>query len=319
MKQKVIFIALMLLVVAGGVVMHLLHWNPFNPLHEERLMVGNLGREFIYYIPKNLIDNPGIVFVLHGANMTSLEMRLVTGRQFDKFADRYKDFIAVYPQGFHGFWNDCRKAGSFDARALNVDDVAFFESMIGYFKKKYSIDTTRLFAAGYSNGGQMCYKLAKEKSELFRGVAVLCASLPVETNDICFDNYKPLSILIMNGTSDPINPYYGGEVSLINGETRGEVCSTNQTLNYWLARDSCDMSGVTEYNFPDTKKKDSSSAIQYLYSSPHASRKVVLIKIINGGHTIPNPGFSSWLKNLGNVNKDINAPEIIVKFFRQLE
>jgi polyhydroxybutyrate depolymerase len=319
MKQKALFIALMLLVVVLGVMMHLFHWNPFDPLHEERLTIGSLAREFNYYVPKYLSNNPGLLFVLHGTEMTSSEMRHVTGRQFDRFADKYKDFIVVYPQGFHGFWNDCRKAGTFDARRLNVDDVAFFDSMAGYFLKKYSIDTSRVFAAGYSNGGQMCYKLAKEKPEMFKGVAVLCANLPVATNDDCSDGGKPISVLIMNGTADPINPYNGGVVTLMGGKTRGEVLSTDQTLNYWLARDSCDTSRRTEYDFPDVKKKDNSSAIQYSYSNPSGSRRVALVKIINGGHTIPNPGFSSWLKILGNVNKDINAPEVIVKFFRDLE
>jgi len=319
MIQKIVFIALMVLIIILGVVAHYVHWNPFNPLHGARLTVDNLSREFTYYVPKGLSDHPGLLFVLHGSEMTSAEMRYVTGRQFDRFADKYRDFIVVYPQGFHRYWNDCRRMVFSDAQRLNVNDVGFFSSMAGFFSDKYSIDTSRLFAVGYSNGGQMCYRLAKEIPGMLRGIAVLCASLPLAANDHCSDIGRPVSILVMNGTADPINPYDGGEVRAGSGEARGEVVSTVQTLEFWLDRDSCERASRVEYEFPDLKRKDSSTVIQYSYTSHRTQKQVALVKIINGGHTIPNPGFSFWTKALGNVNKDVNAPEIIVKFFRQLQ
>ncbi len=319
MVKKISFIVLMLLVLLSGLVVHYFHLNPFNPLHRGRLTVGELTREFVYYVPKSLAEHPGLLFVLHGSEMSSGEMRRVTGKQFDRFADKYGDVVVVYPQGFHGYWNDCRKTIFCDAQKLNVDDVRFFEMMSGYFFDKYAVDTTRQFAVGYSNGGQMCYRLAREKPQMFKGVAILCANLPESADDRCTDAGKPVSILIMNGTSDPVSPFDGGEVTLRGAPPRGKVLSAMQTLDFWLARDSCDSSAGTRYDFPDLKKRDSSTVVRYSYNSPHGDKCVTLVKIINGGHTIPNPGFSLWSKALGNVNKDINAPEVIVEFFRKLK
>ena len=319
MIRKIVFISLMTLAVVLGLLAHYFHWDPFNPMHAGRLSVGDLTREFIYYVPKGLAEHPGLVFVLHGSEMTSSEMRRITGKQFDRFADKYKDLIVVYPQGFHGYWNDCRTVVFSDAQKLNVDDAGFFKMMFRFFFEKYAVDTTRLFAVGYSNGGQMCYRFAKERPEMFKGIAVLCANLPVKENDRCLDAGKPVSILIMNGTTDPISPYGGGEITLSGGVRRGIVYSTAQTLDFWLARDSCEKSTEVRYDFPDLRKKDSSSVVRYSYSAPRSDKVVILVKIINGGHTIPNPGFSLWSRAVGNVNKDINAPEVIVDFFRKLK
>ena len=137
-------------------------------------------------------------------------MQVLTGGQFDKLADQYKDIIVVYPQGYGRYWNDCRKSATFVTRKLNVDDVAFFDSMVKYFKDNYAIDEQNVFATGYSNGAQMCFKLAKERPGIFKGFAAVAANLPAVANDECIQTNRPVSMLLLNGTADPINPYNGG-------------------------------------------------------------------------------------------------------------
>jgi hypothetical protein len=34
-----------------------------------------------------------------------------------------------------------------------------------------------------------------------------CASMPVPENDDCHDDGRPIPVLVMNGTEDPIDPY----------------------------------------------------------------------------------------------------------------
>ena len=172
---------------------------------------------------------------------------------------------------------------------------------------------------GVSNGAQMCYKLAKEKPGLFKGFAAVSANLPVETNSDCFETNQPVSILVMNGTADPIEPYNGGEIHLDDGVSHGPVVSTEQTMHYWEDLAKCDMASVKEYDFPDIDKSDNSTAVEYIYTSATTRKEVVLVKIINGGHNIPNPSFFLWPKILGNVNKDINAPKIIFDYFMSLK
>ena len=56
----------------------------------------------------------------------------------------------------------------------------------------------------------MVYRLALEKPEAFAALAVIAANLPVDENFNCQKSDKPVSIAIINGTEDPINPYHGG-------------------------------------------------------------------------------------------------------------
>jgi polyhydroxybutyrate depolymerase len=287
-------------------------------LHSGRVAVGKFKRAFLFYVPKHVSDAPKLVFVLHGSGMEAKGMQVLTGAQFDKLADLKKDMIVVYPQAYGRYWNDCRKSATFDSRKLNVDDIAFFENMVKYFKTNYSIDEKEIFATGYSNGAQMCFKLAKERPDVFKGFAAVAANLPAATNDDCIQTNQPVSMLLLDGTSDPINPFNGGVVKAGDGKERGEVMSTVQTLQYWLGVDKGDSVSAKEYDFPDITKNDKSTAVEYTYDCVQSGKKVVFIKVINGGHIFMNAGFHLWPRVFGNVNKDISAPQIIMEFFRSL-
>jgi len=321
MKKRIGASVIVLTLVVATLVLlaiHVLHVNPLNPTKQDKVMVGKLEREFSYHVPVEVVKNAKLIFVIHGSSGTPLVMQISTGHCFDLMADVKSDAIIVYPAGYHKFWNDCRKMATYDAKKENTDDVAFFGAMIKYFKEKYNIDTTEVFAVGYSNGGQMCYKLAKEKPQWFKGIAAIAANLPVEENNDCYETHLPVSVLVMNGTADPFNPYNGGEVIVGDGQKRGSVISTDQTIQYWLNNDSCSLTPFSTYNFPDIDTTDNSVATWYLYNSATTGKKVELIKVMNGGHLIPNPNFTYWPKAVGNVNKDINAPKIIWDFFHEL-
>jgi len=283
--------------------------------HSARITIENLKRTFLFHVPKLLADSAKLVFVLHGSGMEARGMQVLTGGEFDRIADRQKDIIVVYPQAYGRYWNDCRKSATYDARKLHIDDIAFFEAMVKYFKDHYAVDDQQVFAAGYSNGAQMCFKLAKERPGMFKGFAAVAANLPAETNDDCVESHQPVSMLLLNGTSDPINPYNGGMVKAGDGKERGPVMSTDQTLHYWLVVDKGDSTAPKEFDFPDINTKDKSTAVEYTYDCVESGKKVVLVKVINGGHIFMNTGFRFWPRVLGNVNKDISAPQVIMEFF----
>ena len=287
-------------------------------LHKKEITIGSIKREFSFYLPKQLAKHPGIVFVIHGSGSTSKDMQILTGFQFDKLADKYKDFIVVYPQSYEKYWNDCRKESSFISKKMNIDEIAYFEKMIDYLSETFSINKSEVFASGFSNGGQMCYKLAKEIPDKFKGISAVCSNLPVETNNDCYEKNLPVSIIIINGNTDPYNPYNGGEVIVGDNQKRGSILSTSRTIDYWLNINKCDTLNKKIYNFPDLDKTDNSTAISFVYRSSITNKKVGYIKVNNGGHIFPNPAFTSWSKELGNVNRDVNAPEIIIEFFRGL-
>jgi polyhydroxybutyrate depolymerase len=318
MKKKIFYILFAMALCAAGTAHYLFQWNLFKPLCYGNISIDRIEREFYYYIPDKISEKPGLIFVLHGSTMSAKQMVLVTGHQFNKLADKYKNYIIVYPQGFQKYWNDCRKQYQKEKRS-SLDDVAFFEKMIDFFGDKYFIDKTDVFAAGYSGGAQMCYRLAKEKPESFKGFAAISANLPVQTNNDCTESNQPVSMLVMNGTSDPIDPYNGGEMKTGNDSTHGTVVSTEQTIQYWKHISKCDSVPAKEFEYPDINADDHSTAVKYDYPCSLNNREITLIKINNGGHNVPNPTFFLWPGKVGNVNKDINAPEIVYDYFMSLK
>lgn len=87
--------------------------------------------------------------------------------------------------------------------------------------------------------------------------------------------------------------------------------STEQSLQHWLSVSNCDPLEPTTLQFSDNKSGEKITAIQKNYYSISTNKQVSFVKILNGGHTIPNRNFRIPIKQLGNMNKDVDAPQII--------
>ena len=53
--------------------------------------------------------------------------------------------------------------------------------------------------------------------------------------------------------------------------------------------DKGDITSQKVYEFPDVNKNDKSTAVEYTYDCVQSEKKVVLIKVINGGHIFMPP------------------------------
>jgi len=288
----------------------------YKKLLSDSVHIDDLQREYLYFLPKHLNRNHiNIVFVLHGSTMTAGEMAEMTGFGFNREAQMREDTIVVYPQGYETYWNDCRSAARYAAKIKNLDEVHFFRAIVERVTHKLHLSRSTLYALGYSNGAHMVYKLAQAYPEMFQAYAAICANLPVKENNDCTDEERAVNMMIVNGTADPINPFNGGEVVVDDNANRGEVISTEHTLQHWkelLGQE--DVVETKEYMKKHTQEDDTQVVI-YAYSSAALAKKVVLVTIENGGHVIPNPYFSHWPKELGKVNRDINLPKYILDFF----
>jgi len=282
----------------------------------DSVYIDDLQREYLYFIPKDITSKPvNIVFVLHGSTMTAGQMVEMTGFGFNIEAQKRENTIVIYPQGYETYWNDCRKSARYAAKMKNLDEVHFFRAIIERLIKKFQILKSSLYVTGYSNGAHMVYKLAKEYPEMFQAYVAICANLPIKENNDCCDEQKAVNMMIVNGTADKINPYNGGEVLVDDDANRGEVVSTQHTLQQW--KDLLGQESIVETKeiMKKYEEKDDTQVVIYGYRSIELLKKVVLVKIENGGHVIPNPYFSNWPKELGSVNRDINLPKYILDFF----
>src|SRR5215831_5887653 len=194
---------------------------------------GNIGgreRSFFVYEPRDLKPGSPLLFMFHGGGGDGGEAREGTGGEFELLADRY-GFVVVYPDGINRSWNGCRKLQNAQRDRRGIDDVTFVDAMIAQEIARHHIDPRRVFAVGHSNGGAMAFRLALERADKFAGIAAISSNLPAADNMECAPKPKPMAVLIMNGTADPVSPYNGGTNG--RGTALGRTMSTDETVQYF--------------------------------------------------------------------------------------
>ena len=279
-------------------------------LQRGSLRVGGLQRRYAFYVPAGLAPRPPLLLALHGSMGDATQIRRASAYRFDQLADEH-GFIVVYPEGYEGHWNDCRKKGSFAAKRLGIDDVRFMRALIAHFRSAYGVDPARVFAAGVSNGGHFGYRLALEASDLIRAVAVVAANLPTEENFACTPAGGAVPVLILNGTEDPINPFEGGRVTLFGFGDRGSVRSAHESAAYFARRNGIAGAPVVE-RIPQEGSAPTSAERATWRSATGA--EVVLYTIHGGGHTLPQPRARAS-RILGRTHRELDGPAEIWRFF----
>jgi len=280
-------------------------------LTEGAIEWGGLKRTYLTYVPQGLPKGAPLVVVMHGSGQNGAEMRVWTGYGFERLADE-RGFAVVYPDGYEGYWNACNVVGDYSANKLNIDDVGFLAGMVDKLISEIGVDRGRVFATGISRGGHMAFRLALEGPSRFRAVAAVAANVPTPENFKCRPSGKGTSsVMIMNGTKDPINPFEGGEVKLFGLLKRGKVRSSRESGQYFA--DLNNISGTPETN--ETQVTDGVNVQQVLWRND-SKIEVELVAIHGGGHGIPQP-YWRYPRLLGPAPKEPNGPAVIWAFFER--
>ncbi len=278
----------------------------------QTLSYKGLERTYRLHIPQNYHAGKAVplVVILHGGGGNAERMGRFTG--FDHFSDR-DTFIAVYPQAWKKHWNDGRDLDKYDAQKDRVDDVGFISALIDTLQKKYTIADKKIYVTGLSNGGMMTFRLGCELGARFAAIAPVIASMPRNL----MEQRKPpdpVSVLIINGTDDPLMPYGGGQVKLGKQEL-GEVVSTEESFRFWCKNNACTTDSVYS-QIPDSDTGDGCATTRVVFSCP-GQTEVVLYTIHGGGHNMP--GCMQYLPRsiIGNTSHDFSGADVIWGFFKQ--
>lgn len=274
-------------------------------------------RTYALFIPEKdaLPRKRPLVLVLHESGGNSKSMLKLTQGQFNKLALR-KGFLVAYPDGMKRNWNEGRQAPISFAHKNGIDDVGFLRALIESLQEQFLIDEERIFIAGMSNGGMMAMRMACEMPDLIRAVAAVTASLPVDVAPMCHGMNRT-SLLLMNGTNDPILPYEGGAI-VNNGREEGEVMSTEATVAHWLRMNGCPSHAETDL-LPDLYPEDRTTVTRFMYAGCPEDVAVLLYRIEGGGHTWPGGRQHVRSDRIGRTSQDINACERIWAFFNQFD
>ena len=248
----------------------------------DSVLVENHYRMFHFNKPMRPTKNYNLVFVLHGSGGNGIEM-MKPALNLEEIADKEQVFL-VYPDGYKNYWNECRKAATSAANLENINEQAFFDSLILYFTKNYQVNGRRFFAIGLSGGGHMAYKLALTMPAKCKGISAIVANLPDSANLDCAQSKRPVAVMITNGTKDPVNPYLGGQM-MVNGNSFGGVLSTEQTFNYWATLAGYKGEPVVK-QLPDRDTTNAQTITQFTFKTK-GKPEVTLFQVTGGTHSFP--------------------------------
>jgi poly(hydroxyalkanoate) depolymerase family esterase len=125
------------------------------------------------YVPQGMPSNAPMVFAFHGCTEAATDMEAAG---WDQLADTYK-FYVVYPQQqssnntetcFDFFGST--SGGTADI-TRDMGEAASVKSMVDYMKATYSVDSTRVFATGFSAGAAYAVALLALYPDVFAGGA----------------------------------------------------------------------------------------------------------------------------------------------------
>lgn len=275
------------------------------------LAFDGMNRTYLTYVPKALPPGAPLVLVMHGSGEGAAEIRIGTGYGFERLADEH-GFAIVYPNSQSFDWNDCSKVGDFSAGGRTVDDVGFLQAVIDKLGKELGTDPGRVYATGVSSGGFMSLRLALEAPSRFRAVAAVSANVPTPENFKCTPAGPGASVMIMNGTKDPLVPFAGGESSLLGLFYKGGNVRSSQASTQYFA----DINGLKDP--PTTRRTDllDGAHMEQTLWRGQSKVEVELVAIEGGGHGLPQP---NWRRPrlLGPSPMAPDGPAMIWNFFER--
>jgi polyhydroxybutyrate depolymerase len=268
-----------------------------------------LTRRYALYVPSAYTGNAAwpLVINMHGATSNSSQQMSFSG--MNAVADA-GDFLVVYPDalGSPTFWNDGISPSS-------TDDVGFISQLLDELESGYSIDSSRVYATGLSNGGTMSYILGRDLRDRIAAVASVAGSIDLTTG-------RPIPALHVHGTADPVGLFNGGPIPQIPSIVLPPVM---QVIDNWRESNGC-TGEPTITQLPNLNAQDSSTVELVHYencecyltsSGEERPAEVLFYRIDGGGHTWP--GGAAAPAILGPVNRDINASQEIWNFFSRHE
>jgi polyhydroxybutyrate depolymerase len=276
---------------------------------KDAIEAGGLKRTYWTYIPRGLAPGAPLVVVMHGSGENGAQIRIGTGHGFERLADEH-GFAVLYPDAYTFDWNDCSKVGDFSVDGRPVDDLGFLVAAVDKLIAETGIDRGRVFATGVSAGGSMSMRLALEAPSRFRAVAAVAANVPTPENFKCEPAGHATSIMIMNGTKDPLVPFAGGEINLLGLFYQGgKVRSSRESGQFFADRNQ--IAGT-----PTTTRTEVAGGVgvEHTVWRDDAGLEVELVAIQGGGHGLPQP----WWRRprlLGPSPMAPNGPAWIWAFF----
>ena len=275
------------------------------------LRLQGVNRRYLLYTPESYnVQKPSpLIVVLHGGHGDAEKTADKTG--FKPLAER-DGFLVLYPEAVEKHWNDGRKT-----TVSKISDVVFISALVDHVAKLRNIDRQRIYVTGLSNGGMMTQRLACESPERYAAFASVIANMPLSMKLACKPG-RPVAIMLIYGTEDPLMPYSGGEIK--KGRRvgmGGTVISADETVKFWADNNHCKGDGNTTM-LPDNDPDDDTRIEKTAFTECKDGGELIFYSVKGGGHAWPGSDIKPLMRRItGNVSNDMVASEVIWEFFQR--
>ncbi|MGC6513970.1 MAG: alpha/beta hydrolase family esterase [Myxococcota bacterium] len=226
-------------------------------------------RSYLLYVPEAAsgADALPLMMVFHGYGGTKEEMMATSDMR--ALADT-ESFVLLYPEGTllegETHWNTYPPGPGNKSEA---EDYAFIDTLLDTLQASLPIDDTRVYASGYSNGGDFTYTLACYLTDRITAIVPVSGLMWTETQNDCVVNH-PTAILSLHGDADFVRPY-GGYPQYMASVPAG--------LQYWAGQNGISGDGDL------TTLNKASGTVERLELGPgDGGVEMLAYKFINGGH-----------------------------------
>lgn len=267
------------------------------------VLSGGRDRCYLLYAPPSVdpADETPVLLALHGFAGNPQGLRSMTG--WEDVADR-EGFLAVFPHGssFPLRWNT---SPAFHIE--DTDDVQFIADILDDLSDIATVDESRVYVTGFSNGAGMTDLIACELSDRVAAVAMVQGKGEGDPA-ICSPAW-PVPVIAFFGLEDPIDsvdyPLWFFRVMNLSPDPQyREVVPFPTWAEGWARRNGCD-------DLPQ-QLPPQAEATAIRYSRCDSNADVVIYTLEGGGHTWP----GGWnLPFFGEVSASVNASALIWEFF----
>lgn len=270
---------------------------------EQSLEQDGRRREYLLHLPSGYDGSRKLplLIMLHGGGGNY--RFLIKMSKMSSVADR-NGFIVAYPNGSGRLnqigltWNAGDCCGY--ARGHRIDDLGFLKALIDRLCSQYSIDESRIYIAGFSNGGMMAYEASCAMSDRLAAIAVVGGSM---TGRECRPS-RPMPVIIFHGTADRHVPYDGGPGKLAKWGYAVNRKSVRYAVDFWVEQNGCSK---------ESEKVKVRDVVAEKYTGGKNGSAVVLYTVEGGGHAWPG-GERAWFR-ADQPTTQISASELIWDFF----
>lgn len=294
---------------------------------------GPIRRRYLRYVPSHLPlnSNAPVLFALNGTNGNAegFQNFLAHGR-FDELATR-DGFVVVYGNAAPGQhsshdpkWghnsSSWRHGGTDDGE---VDDVAYLEMVLDELKTQSVISGNNdVYLVGLSNGGGMVLKAARERPNLFKGIAPFMPYIDEDT----------VPILSGIGLERVIFGFASADPGLPDGyDTVLAPLPSKWAAALGIPADVIQNPAVTNLpnivsegldyigDNPIALRTQNSTVTQLDMATPGVPGRLRVLQFNNGGHIWPTPEQDTdmyFIETFGFRNQDVDAADAIWSFFK---